>query len=83
MDALLTIWNSLLGATGTVGAAAGGVLASNTKTMDMAQLMAMAAALGWASGIRLYLVVFITGMAGMLGWLPCHLVCTCCSTQPC
>jgi Domain of unknown function (DUF4126) len=70
MDALLAIWNSLLGATGTVGAAAGGVLASNTKTMDMAQLMAMAAALGWASGIRLYLVVFITGMAGMLGWLP-------------
>jgi hypothetical protein len=70
MDALLTIWNSILGATGTVGAAAGGVLASNTKTMDMAQLLALAAALGWASGIRLYLVVFITGLAGMLGWLP-------------
>jgi Domain of unknown function (DUF4126) len=46
------------------------VLASNTKTMDMAQLLALAAALGWASGIRLYLVVFITGLAGMLGWLP-------------
>lgn len=73
MDALLTIWNSILGATGTVGAlgaTAGGVLASNTKTMDLAQLMALAAALGWASGIRLYLVVFITGLAGMLGWLP-------------
>lgn len=70
MDALLTIWQSILGATGTVGAAAGGVLASNTKTMDMAQLLALAAALGWASGIRLYLVVFITGLAGMLGWLP-------------
>ena len=64
------IWNSLLGLTGTVGSAAGGVLASNTKTMDIAQLMALAAALGWASGIRLYLVVFITGLAGMLGWLP-------------
>ena len=70
MDTLMGIWNSLLGMTGTVGSAAGGVLASNTKTMDMAQLLALAAALGWASGIRLYLVVFITGMAGMLGWLP-------------
>ncbi|HOZ67531.1 MAG: DUF4126 domain-containing protein [Burkholderiaceae bacterium] len=36
----------------------------------MAGLVALAAALGWASGIRLYLVVFITGAAGMLGWLP-------------
>lgn len=70
MDTLIGIWNSLLGMTGTVGTAAGGVLASNTKTMDIAQLMALAAALGWASGIRLYLVVFITGLAGMLGWLP-------------
>ncbi len=37
--------------------------------MDMAQLLALAAALGWASGIRLYAVVFVTGMAGWLGWL--------------
>ncbi|MEY4536196.1 MAG: hypothetical protein RL171_347 [Pseudomonadota bacterium] len=70
MDTLMGIWNSLLGLTGTVGSAAGGVLTANTKTMDIAQLMALAAALGWASGIRLYLVVFITGLAGMLGWMP-------------
>ena len=73
MDTLIGIWNSLLGMTGTVGnfgTAAGGVIASKAKTMDIAQLMALAAALGWASGIRLYLVVFITGLAGMLGWLP-------------
>ena len=70
MDTLLEIWKSLLSMTGAVGSAAGGVLASNTKTMDIAQMMALAAALGWASGIRLYLVVFITGLAGMLGWLP-------------
>jgi hypothetical protein len=70
MDTLMGIWNSLLGLTSTVGSAAGGVLASNTKTMDLAQLAALAAALGWASGIRLYLVVFITGLAGILGWLP-------------
>ena len=37
--------------------------------MDMAQLLALAAALGWASGLRLYAVVFITGMAGWMGWL--------------
>jgi hypothetical protein len=38
--------------------------------MDTAQLMALAAALGWASGLRLYLVVFLTGLAGALGWVP-------------
>jgi hypothetical protein len=38
--------------------------------LDLAQLAALAAALGWASGLRLYAVVFITGAAGHLGWLP-------------
>jgi hypothetical protein len=47
---------------GSAGKAIGG--------MDMAGLAALAAALGWASGIRLYLVVFITGMAGYLGVIP-------------
>ena len=37
--------------------------------MDTAQLFAIAAALGWASGLRLYAVVFLTGMAGWLGWV--------------
>lgn len=37
--------------------------------MDLAGLAALAAALGWASGLRLYLVVFMTGMAGWLGWI--------------
>jgi len=32
-------------------------------------LLALAAALGWASGMRLYAVVFLTGMAGALGWV--------------
>ena len=31
---------------------------------DLTQLVAIAAALGWASGLRLYAVVFITGLAG-------------------
>ncbi len=38
--------------------------------LDTTQLVALAAALGWASGMRLYAVVFITGAAGYLGWLP-------------
>lgn len=35
--------------------------------LDTTHLMAVAAALGWASGLRLYAVVFFTGMAGHLG----------------
>lgn len=37
--------------------------------LDTAQLLAIAAALGWASGLRLYAVVFLTGLAGRLGWI--------------
>lgn len=59
MDTLLQFWQSIAGMT-----------QKNTQAMDMAQLLALAAALGWASGIRLYAVVFITGMAGWIGWLP-------------
>jgi hypothetical protein len=38
--------------------------------LDTTQLMAIAAAMGWASGLRLYAVVFLTGLAGYLGWVP-------------
>jgi hypothetical protein len=38
--------------------------------MDATQLVALAAALGWASGLRLYAVLFFTGLAGVLGWVP-------------
>jgi len=37
--------------------------------LDTTQLVALAAALGWASGLRLYAVVFLTGAAGWLGWV--------------
>jgi hypothetical protein len=37
--------------------------------LDTAGLFAIAAGLGWASGLRLYAVVFITGLAGYLGWV--------------
>ncbi len=32
-------------------------------------LLALAAALGWASGFRLYAVVFLVGLSGALGWI--------------
>ena len=38
--------------------------------LDLSHLLALAAALGWASGMRLYAVVFLTGAAGYMGWLP-------------
>lgn len=37
--------------------------------LDTAQLVALAAALGWASGLRLYAVVFLTGLVGRLGYV--------------
>ena len=36
---------------------------------DWASLMALAAALGWVSGFRLYAVVFGMGLLGSMGWL--------------
>jgi Domain of unknown function (DUF4126) len=36
---------------------------------DLPQLLALAATLGLASGLRLYAVVFLTGLAGHLGWV--------------
>lgn len=44
-------------------------LTQATQAMDMPGLLALAAALGWASGLRLYAVVFITGLAGLMGWV--------------
>ena len=37
--------------------------------LDTPQLLAIAAGLGWASGLRLYAVVFLTGLAGFMGWV--------------
>ncbi len=50
------------------GVAAGAAQA--TAAMDLPGLLALAAALGWASGFRLYAVVFIVGLMGAGGWLP-------------
>ena len=40
-----------------------------TAQLDMPGLLALAAALGWASGFRLYAVVFLVGLMGATGWL--------------
>ncbi|MET1536969.1 hypothetical protein ABXL43_34515, partial [Burkholderia sola] len=56
----------------TVSEAAGEVaerVGQAASGMDMAGLLALAAALGWASGFRLYAVVFVTGLLGALGWV--------------
>jgi len=40
-----------------------------TAQLDMPGLLALAAALGWASGFRLYAVVFLVGGMSAAGWL--------------
>ena len=37
--------------------------------LDFAGLLALAAGLGWASGLRLYATLFVVGVAGNLGWI--------------
>ena len=37
--------------------------------LETPQLLALAAALGWVSGFRLYAAVFLAGLAGWMGWL--------------
>lgn len=77
--AWLTTWGAQVGVSAAgVGATAGeivsgpvadGVSAVADK-LDMPSLLALAAALGWASGFRLYAVVFMVGAAGWAGWIP-------------
>lgn len=38
-------------------------------SFDTLQLVALAASIGWASGLRLYAVLFIVGGLGYLGWV--------------
>lgn len=38
-------------------------------SLDTSHLIALAAALGWASGLRLYLTVLLVGIAGHWGWI--------------
>jgi hypothetical protein len=38
-------------------------------SFDTLQLVALAASIGWASGLRLYAVLFVIGGLGYLGWI--------------
>lgn len=40
------------------------------QSLDTTQLIALAGVLGFASGVRLYAVLFAVGLIGWLGWLP-------------
>jgi hypothetical protein len=64
MDAL---WSSLVQWFHTVGLASGSGVHVSDK-LDFPSLLALAGVLGWASGFRLYAVVFMTGLAGVMGW---------------
>lgn len=73
-----TFWQNILAWLYTMGIDLGGrvvtevgpTVAQAAGKMDMPSLLALAAALGWASGFRLYAVVFLVGSAGALGWIP-------------
>src|SRR5437773_9485918 len=47
----------------------GEILMDALKSFDTWQLVALAASIGWASGLRLYAVLFIVGGLGHLGWV--------------
>lgn len=76
MDALWTIlvnWLHGLGlhaGSGVVSEQVGVGVSAAASQLDMPSLLALAAALGWVSGFRLYAVVFIVGIAGWVGWIP-------------
>lgn len=74
MDALwlhLVQWLHTLGlhVDSDTARAVGDAAAAATAQLDMPGLLALAAALGWASGFRLYAVVFLVGAMGALGGL--------------
>ena len=62
MDSLIHLWRQLAASTPSL-------LAQGAGVMDMPALLALAAALGWASGLRLYAVMFMVGFAGLMGWM--------------
>jgi hypothetical protein len=70
MDSILPYLQQLISGLFSSGGDVAGTAGKALGGMDMAGLAALAAALGWASGIRLYLVVFITGLAGYMGFIP-------------
>jgi hypothetical protein len=70
MDALIPWFQELFGLVVKSGGDVAGSAGELVKKLDTPALLALAAALGWASGVRLYLVVFIVGLMGALGAIP-------------
>jgi Domain of unknown function (DUF4126) len=72
MNEVLSVLGSVGEQAAALGKLAGSAVgsAASAAKWDLSHLAAMAAALGWASGMRLYLVVFLTGAAGYMGWIP-------------
>jgi hypothetical protein len=77
----ITLWQQLVawlhglgihlgtGVVNEVGAQVGAGVLQAASQLDMPSLLALAAALGWASGFRLYAVVFLVGVSGTLEWI--------------
>ncbi len=57
------------GVVNEVGEKVGASVSQAVGEMNMPSLLALAAALGWASGFRLYAVVFLVGVSGALDWI--------------
>jgi len=76
-----TLWTSIVnwlhgmgihlgtGAVNAVGTQLGAGVSEAASRLDMPSLLALAAALGWVSGFRLYAVVFLVGALGAAGWM--------------
>ena len=52
-----------------VGAQVGAGVSQAAGQLNLPSLLALAAALGWASGFRLYAAVFLVGVSGALDWI--------------
>jgi hypothetical protein len=57
------------GVVNEVGAQVGAGVSQAANQLNMPSLLALAAALGWASGFRLYAVVFLVGVSGAMDWI--------------
>jgi Domain of unknown function (DUF4126) len=70
MDMILQYLQQIIQGVFSSGGDVAGSVGKVVGKMDTTALIALSAALGWAAGIRLYLVVFLTGMAGFMGFIP-------------
>ncbi len=70
MDMILQYLQQIMQGVFSSGGDVVGSVGKVVGKLDTTALVALSAALGWAAGIRLYLVVFLTGLAGFMGFIP-------------